>query len=214
GDGRGQAPGRAGAARVQPPARARHVAAPRAPRRRHRRARGRSRDARPRRVAAGDRPPDRAPADRTAAQATRRAAETAPSAATLEETLLADLVLHVVEGSAPYEQLKEMAVLVESVLAEIGAGELPVEIVVNKIDRVDPLGRRRLANRFPDALQVSALTGEGLDDLKSELAQRFEDRWERVRLLVPYDEGGRLHELYALGTPIEEREDTPDGVLV
>jgi hypothetical protein len=35
-----------------------------------------------------------------------------------------------------------------------------------------------------------------------------------VRLLLPYDEGGRLSELYALGAPIEEREDTPDGVLV
>ena len=35
-----------------------------------------------------------------------------------------------------------------------------------------------------------------------------------MRLLVPYEEGGRLSELYALGTPIEEREDTPDGVLV
>ena len=48
-------------------------------------------------------------------------------------------------------------------LHEIGAGELPVVIVLNKIDRVDPLGRRRLANRFPEAPQVSALTGEGLE---------------------------------------------------
>ena len=47
-----------------------------------------------------------------------------------------------------------------------------------------------------------------------ELARRFEDRWERVRLLVPYADGGRLAELYALGAPVEEREDTPDGVLV
>jgi len=35
-----------------------------------------------------------------------------------------------------------------------------------------------------------------------------------VRMLVPYEEGGKLSELYALGTPIEEREDTPDGVLL
>jgi hypothetical protein len=46
------------------------------------------------------------------------------------------------------------------------------------------------------------------------LARRFEDRLERVRLLVPYTDGGRLAELYALGSPVEEREDTPDGVLV
>jgi GTPase len=61
---------------------------------------------------------------------------------------------------------------------------------------------------------VSALTGEGLDDLRAELARRFDGRLERVRLLLPYDEGGKLSELYALGTPIENREDTPEGVLV
>jgi GTP-binding protein HflX len=123
-------------------------------------------------------------------------------------------VLHVVDASASDEEQDRQREAVDDVLHEIGAGELPVVVVLNKIDRVDPLGRRRLANRFPDAAQVSALTGEGLEELKAELARRFEDRWERVRLLVPYAEGGRLAELYALGTPIEEREDTENGVLV
>ena len=135
-------------------------------------------------------------------------------ASTLEETLVADVVLHVVDASAPDDEQDRQREAVDDVLHEIGAGELPVVVVLNKIDRVDPLGRRRLSNRFPDAPQVSALTGEGLEALKAELARRFEDRWERVRLLVPYADGGRLAELYALGTPIEEREDTPDGVLV
>jgi GTP-binding protein HflX len=135
-------------------------------------------------------------------------------ASTLEETLVADVVLHVVDASTSDDEQDAQLDAVADVLHEIGAADLPVVVVLNKIDRVDPLGRRRLANRFPGAPQVSALTGEGLDDLRSELARRFEDRWERVRLLVPYDEGGRLHDLYALGTPIEEREDTPDGVLV
>jgi len=135
-------------------------------------------------------------------------------ASTLEETLVADVVLHVVDASAPDEEQDRQREAVDDVLHEIGAGELPVVVVLNKIDRVDPLGRRRLANRFPDAPQVSALSGEGLEELKAELARRFEDRWERVRLLVPYAEGGRLAELYALGTPVEEREDGPDGVLV
>ena len=135
-------------------------------------------------------------------------------ASTLEETLVADIVLHVVDPSAADDEQDRQRDAVGDVLHEIGAGELPVVIVLNKIDRVDPLGRRRLTNRFPDAEQVSALTGEGLEQLKSELARRFEDRWERVRLLVPYAEGGRLAELYALGAPVEEREDTPDGVLV
>jgi GTP-binding protein HflX len=135
-------------------------------------------------------------------------------ASTLEETLVADIVLHVVDASALDDEQDRQRDAVGGVLHEIGAGELPVVIVLNKIDRVDPLGRRRLGNRFPDAPEVSALTGEGLEELKAELARRFEDRWERVRLLVPYAEGGRLAELYALGAPVEEREDTPDGVLV
>jgi GTP-binding protein HflX len=135
-------------------------------------------------------------------------------AATLEETLVADLVLHVVDGSAPEQRLVEQIAAVDSVLREIGANELPVELVVNKIDAVDTLGRRRLANRYPDALQISALTGEGLDELRARIAERFGERFERVRLLLPYEEGGRLNELYALGAPIDEREDTPEGVLV
>jgi GTP-binding protein HflX len=135
-------------------------------------------------------------------------------ASTLEETLVADMVLHVVDASAPDDEQDGQREAVDDVLHEIGAGELPVEIVLNKIDRVDPLGRRRLSNRFPTAPQVSALTGEGMDELQAELARRFENRWERVRLLVPYEQGGRLSELYALGTPIEQREDTPNGVLV
>ncbi|HEX6701440.1 MAG TPA: GTPase HflX [Gaiellaceae bacterium] len=135
-------------------------------------------------------------------------------AATLEETLVADLVLHVVDGSAPEERLEEMAAAVDAVLAEIGAGELPVEVVVNKIDAVDLLKRRRLANRFPDALQVSALTGDALDALRARLAERFEDRFEAVRLLLPHGAGGKLAELYELGAPIDERVDAPDGVLV
>ncbi len=135
-------------------------------------------------------------------------------ASTLEETLVADVVLHVVDASAPDDEQDRQREAVADVLHEIGAGELPSLVVLNKIDLVDPLGRRRLGNRFPGSPQVSARTGEGLDDLRGELARRFEDRWERVRLLVPYGEGARLSELYALGTPIEEREDTPDGVLV
>jgi GTP-binding protein HflX len=135
-------------------------------------------------------------------------------AATLEETLVADLVLHVVDGSAPAERLAEQIASVNAVLLEIGANALPRELVVNKIDLVDDDARRRLANRYPDALQVSAATGEGLDELRARIADRFAERFEPVRLLLPYEEGGKLNELYALGAPIDEREDTQEGVLV
>jgi GTP-binding protein HflX len=135
-------------------------------------------------------------------------------ASTLEETLNADFVLHVVDASAEDDEQDSQREAVDDVLHEIGAGDIPIEVVLNKIDQVDPLGRRRLANRFPTAPQVSALTGEGMEELKAEIARHFEDRWERVRMLVPYEDGGKLSELYALGTPIEEREDTPNGVLL
>ena len=135
-------------------------------------------------------------------------------AATLEETLVADLVLHVVDASADDERLDEQTRAVASVLHDIGADDLPLELVLNKIDAVDPLRRRRLENLFPDALQVSALTGEGLDALRERIADRFSDRFEAVRLFLPYEDGGKLAELYSLGAPIEEREDQPDGVLV
>jgi GTP-binding protein HflX len=135
-------------------------------------------------------------------------------AATLEETLVADLVLHVVDGSVAEETLVEQVAAVNSVLHEIGADDLPMEFVINKIDMVDPLHRRRLENRYADAVQVSALTGEGLAELRSRIADRFAERFEPVRLLLPYEEGGKLNELYALGAPIEQREDTTEGVLV
>jgi GTPase len=135
-------------------------------------------------------------------------------AATLEETLAADLVLHVVDASAPEERMEEMLAAVEAVLAEVGAEELPVAVVLNKSDLADPLKRRRLANRFPGAPQVSARTGEGLEDLQAEIAQRFAERFEAVRLLLPYGDGEKLAELYELGAPIDERIDRPEGVFV
>src|SRR5437879_1999377 len=90
-------------------------------------------------------------------------------AATLEETLVADLVLHVVDGSASDVELDEMRAAVEDGLAEIGVTDVPVELVLNKIDLVDTLRRRRLANRFPDALQVSAASGEGLGERREQM---------------------------------------------
>jgi GTPase len=135
-------------------------------------------------------------------------------ASTLEETLVAELVLHVVDASEPDERLEEMIGAVDAVLHDIGADEVPVELVLNKIDLVDPLGRRRLSNRFPDALQISAATGMGLEELRAQVAARFADRYEDVRLLLPYEDGAKLAEVYALGAPIHEREDSENGVLV
>jgi GTPase len=135
-------------------------------------------------------------------------------AATLEETLVADLVLHVADASAPDERLEQMIDAVEDVLHEIGADAVPRQLVLNKIDAADQLGRQRLRNAFPSAILVSAATGEGLDELRARVADHFAERFEPVRLLVPYEEGEKLSQLYALGAPIEERRDLPEGVLV
>jgi GTP-binding protein HflX len=135
-------------------------------------------------------------------------------AATLEETLVADVILHVADGSLPEERLAETIGAVTSVLVEIGADDIPVELVLNKADAVDALSRRRLENLYPRSLLISARTGEGLDALKSRLADLFSDRFEDVRLLVPYSDGRALTALYDLGAPIAERRDTPEGVRV
>jgi GTPase len=135
-------------------------------------------------------------------------------AATLEETLVADLVLHVADASLAEDRLRDTIDAVQAVLREIGADDVPIELVLNKADLLDPFARRRLQNAFPRSLQVSASTGEGLDGLKSRIAELFSDRFEDVRLLVPYADGRALADLYDLGAPIAERRDTAEGVRV
>jgi GTP-binding protein HflX len=135
-------------------------------------------------------------------------------AATLEETLAGDLVLLVVDASAGEEGLGRQLADVRAVLGEIGADEIPQMLVVNKVDAVDTLARRRLSNRFPDAVHISALTGENLAELKHRVAAFFSDRYVDVRLMVPHGEGGELSALYASGAPITAREDAAEGVLV
>ena len=135
-------------------------------------------------------------------------------AATLEETLVADLVLHVADASLPEDRLTETIAAVRAVLTEIGADDIPIELVLNKIDALDPLARRRVEQAHPRSLLVSADTGEGLGALKARIADLFSDRFEDVRLLVPYSDGKTLAALYDLGAPIAERRDTAEGVHI
>jgi GTP-binding protein HflX len=134
-------------------------------------------------------------------------------AATLEETRLADLILHVVDASVPEEELVEMTRAVEDVLLEIGANAVPQLMVLAKADRVGEGRRVELEHRHRDAVLVSAVTGEGL----AVLVQRIEDEFARtlhqVELLIPFEQGGRLAELHAIAGDLE-REDTPEGVRV
>ena len=133
-------------------------------------------------------------------------------AATLEETIRADLVLHVVDASAPEEELDAMLRAVDDVLEEIGADGDHL-LVLNKADALDADTRAAVGFRHPEAVLVSALTGEGLDELRERIAADFERRLVDVELLVPFSEGAILHELHELAGDLE-REDTPDGVRV
>ena len=133
--------------------------------------------------------------------------------ATLEETRLADLLLHVVDGSEPEESRRESIAAVDSVLEEIGAGEQPRLLVFNKLDLLDAEQRRELLVGEREAIGVSAATGEGIDELRERIERAFEETLSEVELLLPYEEGGRLSELYELAGTVE-RTEGPDGVRV
>jgi GTPase len=133
--------------------------------------------------------------------------------ATLEETRLADLVLHVVDASEPEEELEAMAHAVEDVLEEIHAADSPRVLVLNKADMLGDERRSELAFRHPDAVLVSAVTGEGLEELRERIAAEFEATLRDVALLVPYSEGGTLSDLHDVAGDLS-RTDTAEGVLV
>ena len=133
--------------------------------------------------------------------------------ATLEETVLADLLLHVIDGSQSEEEIGEAIEAVDVVLEEIGAGEKPRLVVLNKMDLVPADERGDLRLRHPEAILVSAQSREGFDDLRTEIARLIKARLTEVELLVPFDHGERLSQLHEIAGDLE-REDRPDGVLV
>ena len=133
--------------------------------------------------------------------------------ATLEETRLSDLILHVVDAHQDEDEMTEMLKAVDEVLEEIGADDRPRVLVLNKADLLDAERREELFFAHPDAVLVSAVTGEGLEALTERIEHEFERMMRTVELLLPYAEGGRLNELHDVAGELE-REDTPDGVLV
>ena len=133
--------------------------------------------------------------------------------ATLEETRLADLLVHVVDASAADEDRAMMLAAVEEVLEEIGAGDRPRLLVLNKVDGLDADARDELHHLHPDAVQVVATTGEGLEELGDAIEAAFRATLRSVDLLRPYAEGGRLAELHEVAGELE-RTDTPEGVRV
>jgi GTP-binding protein HflX len=119
----------------------------------------------------------------------------------------------VVDASAHEDDRAAMMRAVEDVLEEIGAGERPRLLVLNKVDLLDELGRVQIANANRDAIMVSGVTGEGLEELRERIDELFVRRRVAVELLLPYAEGARLAELHELAGELE-REERPEGVRV
>ena len=133
--------------------------------------------------------------------------------ATLEETTLADLIIHVVDASAPERQRRDAIAAVESVLEEIGADDVPRLRAYNKVDLMDRADANELVIHDPGAIAISALSGEGLDELRDRIESAFEETLRPMELLLPYSEGAMLAELHDVAGDLE-REDRPEGVLV
>jgi GTP-binding protein HflX len=133
--------------------------------------------------------------------------------ATLEETRLADLILHVVDASVPEEVLVAMTRAVEDVLLEIGADAAPQILVLAKADQIDEQRRAELRHRHPHAALVSAVTGEGVEALVQRIGEEFARTLQDVELLIPFHDMARLAELHAIAGDLE-REETPEGVRV
>jgi GTP-binding protein HflX len=130
---------------------------------------------------------------------------------TLEEVARGHLVLHVADASAP--DLEEQIAAVRDVLGEIGAGLLPEVLALNKWDLVEPDERDRLRRRNPDGVPVSALTGDGVDDLIGKVAATLPSPPIDVELMVPYDRPEIVPWLYR-EAQIVSAEDTEEGTHV
>ena len=134
-------------------------------------------------------------------------------AATLEETRRADLLLHVLDASAGEEHAEAMKSAVEETLEEIGAGEQPRLLVLNKADLLSEEERTELRLHNPEATMISAAIGEGLPDLEARIEAELAHTLRPLDLLVPYADGGSLAELHELAGEVT-REDTAEGVRV
>jgi GTP-binding protein HflX len=130
---------------------------------------------------------------------------------TLEEVADADLILHVVDASDadPEEQIRA----VRTVLAEIDALGVPEQLVFNKIDAADPEVLLRLRRLAPDAVFVSAHTGEGVDALRAVIEQRLPRPDVEVEVLLPYTRGDLVARVHR-SAEILQTEHTADGTLL
>lgn len=134
--------------------------------------------------------------------------------ATLEEAVLADVLLHVVDASSP--EMEKHYETTREVLSELGAVEKTTITVLNKVDCLASEQERQVLHyRFPDAVVVSARTGEGLDALRERIASHVAVKRDTPRrLLIPWDRSDLLALLHKLGCVLEEEpEDEGTRIL-
>jgi len=123
--------------------------------------------------------------------------------ATLEEVVQADLLLHVVDVSHP--QAAEQIAAVNTVLAEIGAAEKPVLMIFNKIDRLPNGLPAGLREKYPQAVPISAQTGDGIPPLLAELGTQLRPIREFLVLRVPQEQAAVIARVHAVGQVVESR---------
>ena len=118
--------------------------------------------------------------------------------ATLEEAVLADLLLIVADASDPFAP--DHIRVVDEILNDLGASGKPSIVVWNKWDKVAEDFRTPFFRDAREEMNVSALTGMGLDELKAAIKQRLETKTEDVKLSIPFSEGWVLPYLYENGS--------------
>lgn len=133
--------------------------------------------------------------------------------ATLEETLRADLLLHVVDASHEYAELQHQAVC--EVLEEVGVEGIPIITVLNKADRVDSdLDLRALCTSFKDHVVVSATSGDGIDDLEARVSRWVDEQREDFEIYLPMREGRLLSLLSRFGTVLSHEQVDDDNYRI
>ncbi len=129
---------------------------------------------------------------------------------TLEVAAEADLLVHVVDGSAIHPE--EQMTAVREVLAEIGADQVPEFIVFNKADKLEDFGAQ-LVEAHHGAVAVSALKNQGLDVLLRKLADRMRSITQVTDLVVPFERGDILASIHREGEVVLS-QDHPDGMHI
>jgi len=127
---------------------------------------------------------------------------------TLDEALEASLLLQIVDAADPV--FRAQMQVTREVLDEIGAGDVPWVLVLNKIDKVAPGGREELRKEFPAALLVSAKDPEDVGRVRDAIIGTFEADMAEVDLIVPYNAGGAIGEIHKVHVISESYEG--DGV--